>query len=72
MQLVIETPLDFSNGYYDTDVIPRVGERVMCEIVPADRPQYSGQYRAELQVTKVVYDYVDKSVYVSVDKPDQG
>ena len=72
MQLVIETPQDFTNGYYDTDVVPRVGERVLCEIVPSARPCYGGQYCAELQVTKVVYDYVDKSVYVSVDKPDQG
>lgn len=72
MQLVIETPQDFTNGCCDTDVIPRIGEHVMCEIAPSARPSYSGQYRKELPVTKVVYDYADKSVYVTVSKPYQG
>lgn len=64
MKLVIETPAAYLSEIFEGVLfVPHVGETVYGTKVP-DPTKF--QTRVELVVTKVQYDYVDGTVYVTV------
>jgi hypothetical protein len=64
--LLVETFSDFIYIKTKAEVIPQIGEQIRCEIEKSRRQFYKNQHYIDLTVTKVVYDYFERQVTVTV------